>query len=57
MLETPKILGVITDTLSLFKDFYIFLKALLGLHFGIFHCVTICFMAYLLAIIGHKTRK
>jgi hypothetical protein len=57
MLETPKILGVITDTLSLSKDFYILLKALLVLHSRIFYCVAICFMAYLLAIIGHKTIK
>jgi len=57
MLETPKILGVITDALSLSKDFYILLKALQALHFRIFYCIAIRFMAYLLAIIGHKSKK
>src|SRR4051794_4846361 len=57
ILETPKILGVVTGTLLPFKDFYISLKALLPLHFRIFYCITIRFMAYLLAIIRRKNMK
>ncbi len=56
MLETPKILGVITGVLPASKDFYIFLKALLVLHLRRCCHFIIRFVAYHLAIIRRKNK-
>src|SRR3982750_2246766 len=56
ILETPKILGAITGALPPSKDFYIFLKALLVLHYRGSCCIVARFMACLLAILRRKNK-